>query len=385
MSDPIRLLHLTGTPRERGVQYGRALGQEVAEYWKYVVEDIGARERPIDETELKNWVAEKSATAMQAAPELEEEMRGIAEGAEVPYEVALGVVFGEEAVDLAGRSGSYREPTGTRCLSLSVPAAQTESGNLLLAQTWDGPWWNPDPVILVIEESYGIQTFMADPGWNGGAGVNRHGIGSVHTGALIAEAPEGMPYPFISRRILQQADLDGAAASIIEYPATSGCHYIVSDGQRTLDVEAAGSIRTTLLHDGLRSTESHFNSSRAICQQPTTVNPGAQLISHFRTSRLVERAAAASRVTPLGVFALYDDHQEGPELGAVCLHPTKYRRGRTVGTIVIEPATQTIWASAGYPCENRPIRKVSLTDDGFDSEVVNLPSLQPEAVEVGGS
>lgn len=374
MSEAIRLVHLSGAPRERGLQYGRAVGEEVTRYWSELVIDVEEHaERPMKEADLMRWIADRADLSLRAAPDLHEETQGIAEGAEVPYEVALGVIFGEEAHDLASSLGAKRS-VHTRCLSLTVPAERTQSENILLAQTWDGPVWNPDPVIVVVEESSGTSVFMTDPSWNGGTGTNTHGLGSIHTGVRISEAPEGMPYPFIARRILQHASIDDAIASVVEYPSTAGCHYIVSDGRRTLDVEAAGMVCATPTHDGLCSTGANFRDPATISQQ---ANPG-DAGEMFRASRLLERARDAPRLEPLDVLGLYHDHQEGPNHGdGVCAHT----RFRSVGTIVIEPATQTIWANSGNPCEERPIRRVTLVRDGFDTEVIPVATAH-QAVDV---
>jgi hypothetical protein len=362
----------------------------VTRYWNELVLDVGERaERPITEADLTRWIVARAEMSMRAAPDLHEEVRGISEGAEVPYEVALGMIHGEEAAHLAmslGRGKAF--PAGvpdaansaadaTRCLSLTVPGTQTQSESTLLAQTWDAPPWIPDPVILVVEEVSGISAFMADPGWNGGAGANNRGLGSVHTGTLLSEAREGLPYPFIARRILQRGTVDDAAASVSEFPSMAGCHYIVSDGGRTVDVEAAGTVSARLPHEGLQSTCAHFNDRATIAQQASPNDP----VSLFRVSRLLYRAAGRGQLGPLDVLAVYDDHHDGPEHGTVCLHPG---RSRTVGTIVVEPATHTIWANAGNPCENRPVRRVTLTEDGFETEVVETtaPGRQ-EAFGVG--
>jgi hypothetical protein len=362
MSDgAIRYLELTGTPYERGFHHGRMIPEVFGPFWDELVRDIRDRvDRPITEEELRAWLRERAALARSVEPDLMAEIRGIAEGGGVEEEVAVAIAFAEEAGQLASSLGYHHEVVHrTRCLAVVVPPSKATTEGYLLAQTWDGPDWTPDPVLFAPLDPPGWSAYLADPGSVGGVGVNDRGIGSVHTGVLVKENPVGNPYAFIARRIMRADRADEAAASVSEVPSTAGCHYVVVQDGDVIDVEAAGAVFETVPHEGLFTTCAHFAGDAT-----SSLHMKEDLsVSRHRTARLAELAAAEETVSPLGLMELLTDHEEGPDGASVCLHPSD-RTGRSLGAIVIDVAGRTIWGRAGNPCLRRPIREVRLTEQG---------------------
>jgi isopenicillin-N N-acyltransferase like protein len=359
---PIQLIHLSGGPRERGIEHGRHIPDLLKTYWDELLADVRERvDRPIEEEDLRGWLHDVSEVSVSVAPDLIEEVAGISEGGGVEPDVALGVAFGEEVGQLAASLGYHPpiRPAG-RCLSIVVPPSDTTTGGYLIAQTWDGPSWTPDPIVYVVDEESGSSVFLADPGWVGGVGLNDRGIGSVHTGVLIDHAPPGMPYSFIARRILQAGDLDTAVRSVEEAPSTAGCHYIVVDGSRAVDVESAGTMQLEVEYDRRFATCAHFLDERSAERHADPENPR----SRFRVSRLLQMAEEELPVSPGSLMELLADHATGPEKSAVCLHGG----ARSLGAVVVDVSARTLWAKAGNPCSPRPICEVQLTKSGFSTE-----------------
>jgi isopenicillin-N N-acyltransferase like protein len=368
---PIRLAELSGSARERGRLHGREIPDALQRYWRELVLDVTERsDHPMSEEALAGWVRERAAPALSLEPDLEEEIRGIAEGAGVGYELALAVNLGEEVNHLAYSLG-WRAPAVQRCLSIVVPPEQSQTGGYLLAQTWDGPNWIPDPMMFIVDEEAGRSAFIADPGWVGGAGLNDRGIGSVHTGVgTKVDGTPGLPYSFIARRILRSDDLQSATESVTVLSATAGCHYIVVDGERVVDVETAGPANAALTYTGPISTCAHFSDPSC---RATESDPGKRLVSEFRVGRLLDLFQQAAPVSPLDLFRLISDHEPGPDGAAVCLHPGSMR---SLGSVVIDLAGRTTWGKAGNPCLPRPVTQVTLFDSGYDSRTFTLTENQ---------
>lgn len=370
-AEPIRFLELSGTPVERGRSHGREIPEVLVSYREELVRDVSERaDRPISEDELLGWIRARAQIAGRVAPDLMQEVCGIAEGANVREEVAIAVAFGEEVTQLASALGYHPVPPAEgRCLSVVVPPASTTTGGYLLAQTWDGPDWTPDPMLFAIEEESGRSVFLADPGWVGGVGVNGRRVGSVHTGVLISENPSGLPYSFIARRILQAPDVGSAAASVSQVPTTAGCHYIAVQGAVAVDVEAAGETFWHGRYGGLFSTCAHFVGKETSALHARARN----VVSRYRTERLAQLVRERGVVSPTDLLALLGDHEEGPEGATVCRHPGE---GRSLGGIVIDVDATTVWAKAGNPCLPRPVREVALTEDRVEAQVLT-PEPQP--------
>jgi len=357
---PIEVVHLSGGAFERGVAHGRAVSDRLEHYWGELMKDVTDRSaNPIGKDELRQWVLERCGGALALAPDLEEEIRGIAEGADVAYELALGVNFGEEVCHLASARGIASTRPTERCLSIVVPPEQSATGDYLLAQTWDGPDWTPDPVLFVVDEEAGRSAYLSDGGWVGGVGLNDRGIGSVHTGVgTTNDGTPGLPYPFIARRILQSDLLEEAAGKVVKAPATAGCHYIVAGGGRALDVEIAGAANAVVPLRGPVSTCAHF-SARDL--EVLESEAEARQVSEYRTTRLLSLLMERAPVGPLGLFDIMSDHEEGPSGAMVCRHPVTDRvDGRSLGALVVDMAAAEVFARAGNPCEERPLGSAAL-------------------------
>jgi isopenicillin-N N-acyltransferase-like protein len=359
MESSIKTIHLTGSPRERGRRLGAQMAIPIQKYWREILLDVGVRaERPMTEAELREWLADRATFAAAIAPDLDEELRGIAEGADVDYEVAFAVNAGEEIDELASALGSstYSLPA-KHCLSIIVPPERSATGGLLMAQTWEAPDWTPAPWLVTVEEDAGTSVFMTDPGWIGGCGVNDRGIASVHTAVFLCEAPVGLGYSFIARRIMQAATTEAAAAAVVEYPAAGGCHYIVGDDAGGVDAVVAGELRDIFAFEGWLSTCGHYEHPRFVAKQRETKKPD----SLFRTGRILELAQAVDGlIEPLQLFSLLSDHKESEGGAAVCLHG----QVRVLGTLVADARSRTVWANAGNPCEGNPVTEVRLGADG---------------------
>jgi isopenicillin-N N-acyltransferase-like protein len=364
---PIRFLQLSGSPFERGVVHGAAVADALTSYMEELLRDVTSRvDRPLSPEELHPWIRRRADMAERVAPDLMEEVRGIAHGAQVANEVAIAVAFGEEVNQLASGLGYHPvEPREGRCLSVVVPPSGTSTGGYLLAQTWDGPDWTPDPVLFAVHEATGRSVFLADPGWVGGVGVNDRRIGSVHTGVLIEDNPTGLPYSFVARRILQAPDVTAAAASVMEAPVTAGCHYIAVQGDVAVDVEAAGRTFSRLVYDDLFSTCAHFAGDETAPLEAR----GGRAVSRYRTRRLAELVRAHGTVSPGDLMQLLSDHEEGPDGATVCRHRGD---GRSLGAIVIDVDSTTVLAKAGNPCSPRPVREVALGAEGIVERVLAL-------------
>jgi isopenicillin-N N-acyltransferase like protein len=369
--DAIQHIELSGSALERGRQHGSEVPEILRGYWRELVLDVTERsDHPMTEEQLKAWVVDRAAPALELAPDLGEEIKGIADGAQVDYELALAVNLGEECNHLAYSLG-WHAPEVQRCLSIVVPPSQSTTGGYILAQTWDGPDWTPDPVLFTVEEEAGRSVYLADPGWVGGVGLNDRGLGSVHTGVgTTADGTPGLPYSFIARRIMQRDDLESAARSVVDLPATAGCHYIVVDGKEVVDVETTGATNATLTYPQAVSTCAHFSDPACAAQESSAKS---NEVSRYRVERLLQLLAENAPVSPIDVWGLLSDHVEGPHGATVDRHPGE---GRSLGGIVVDLVGKTVQAKAGNPCLPRPITEVVLGDSGFETRTfVNQASL----------
>lgn len=348
---PIRVLELRGTPFERGLAHGRALGSLIGAYWGQLVREVA--DNAVDtmtEAELLGWVHEAAGPAIALSPDLDEEIRGIGEGSGVGYEVALGVNLFEEISALAWNRGrTVERARRLRCSAAMVPPSMTTTATWLLAQNWDGADWWDDPVLFSVEEATGTSVYLTDAGSVGGIGVNDRGVASAHTGVGLLENAPGLPYSVIARRILQAPDAEAAAATVTEAPSTAGCHYVVvAAGGVPIDVEAAGVPHATSVRSDMFATCAHFEDAACAANQSKDAEG-----SEFRVARIEQRVRAEAPVGVEDLFRIMGDHEPGPRGITVCRHPDETFDTRTSGSAVMSTDGR-MWARAGSPCEERP-------------------------------
>ena len=346
---------LEGRPRERGRQMGELMGGLTAYYLHELLMDIGERaSRPMSEAELLTWLSPRAAYAASVAPDLDEEVRGFAEAAQIPDEMAFAINSGNEMNDLAASRGSSTFALPAKhCLSIAVPAEHSTTGTVLLAQTWEGPRTTPPPWLVTVREGEGSSVWLTTPGWFGGTGVNSFGVGTVQTGVVLAKPPVGLGYSYISRRMLQQHSVDGAAQAAVQYPSPSGGHYVSADHTRVIDGLIAGDLRGSFPVEGWLATHAHFDDQRyEVLRHPHDCRD-----SPWRTSRIIDRCQALAPLAPRELFHIFADHEGRDDGGTVCLHSGEIS---AIGTIVIDPAGRTVWASTGSPCAHGPITEVRL-------------------------
>ena len=199
---PFPLIDLSGSPRERGRQHGKAATDRLKRGVKMYAESL--LKTGVDWKEL-----ERRAEAMVPAidkfdPTYTEEMRGIAEGANEPFAAIILMNARTEMVVAARKEQAAKEVPDGCTAALALPEASAD-GVLLHGQNWD---WRAEcaetGVVLRIRRDDGpdILTFT-EAGGLARSGLNSAGIG------LTANALEcdrdyqcgpGVPLPLIDRK-----------------------------------------------------------------------------------------------------------------------------------------------------------------------------------------
>lgn len=222
-----KLIELSGTPRERGLRYGAAAADEIrrgaAQYLARIAR-LGLAEK-----ELAGLAEVYLPIVTAFDADYIEEMRAIAEGADVPFAHVLLINARTELLKLAGdetlRAGLGFERGADGCTTIIVQPERTPDGILIHAHNWD---WKADCaetcVILRIRRDDGpdMLTFT-EAGGLARFGFNSAGI--AVTGNYLESDRDyrrlGVPLALIRRKALQQ-DNPALAFRAIYATAKSG-------------------------------------------------------------------------------------------------------------------------------------------------------------------
>ena len=253
-TDGVPLIRLTGTPYEMGRQHGKLLKDQIAflhrEFLDAMVIPAVGREA------LGEWATSVEGFIPKA---YREELRGLADGAGMPYREIL------VANTMLDRLQTVM------CSTVVAGGDATTDGEIYFGRNLDFPGRNilhRMTVVLVFEPEGG--TKMAAVTWPGMIGVlsgmNEHGVCGatmlIHRGKTILP---GLPYLLMYRQALQDARKTAdVEASIRKAKRTCPNNFMVVDGAGTAAVlefdQAAVASRTP--ERGTLCSTNHFRSEK---------------------------------------------------------------------------------------------------------------------------
>lgn len=331
--------------RERGRAHGETLriviAEKIARWHQAIGEAYSEPAIPF----LTRFLAATNfrTTIATQAPDLLDEVAGIAEGAIIAEETAYALQLMDEEWWFSKSAGDGH------CSSLAI--APVGGRPTLVGQTMDLPRWHDGAqALLRIAAHDGHETLVfTSAGMIGLMGVNRRGIGvCVNTLSQLGVSRTGLPVAFAMRGALARSNAGAAADFLLRAPHASGQNYQLGDrhGIRTLECSAGGALEL----DVGSSRSLHTNHP---LKSKDSLFPGINL-SGSENSRLVtdlsEDAAPAvdAETVKSALSACRAD-------GAVSIAPgpeSPTTESMTIGAVVYEIGeTISLSVCAGPPAE----------------------------------
>ncbi|MFZ5451159.1 MAG: C45 family autoproteolytic acyltransferase/hydrolase [Thermodesulfobacteriota bacterium] len=353
---PLRTLELTGSPRELGRRHGQALGSEIRALRRAVLHylaRISLFGGALPLYALAVWLSKRFWPYIP--PRFQEEMRGVAAGAQV----GLGTILLLNVVDdLANNS--------PRCSALAAGGPYTPDGFYLLGRNLDYPLFIGEMIKhltlfrLAPAQSLPL-TSLAWPGYVGVCtGMNRAGVALAQLTSMSRDRSiRGVPAALRFRQVLEGgADVPTAASLILKAPGTIGNNLMLCGPKEAAGLEIAarqGVIRYPLV--GLLLATNHYQSSPMAPLKgrfpprppfsPLTAYHFTEAYSQARLARLQELAGR----TPLGA----------EKIQKILADPGIANAG-TVVSVVFSPSEQKLWVARGPqpPVSQGPFQEIRL-------------------------
>jgi isopenicillin-N N-acyltransferase-like protein len=352
MAKPIQYLEISGAPFERGVQYGTQAAERI---------QLGIDHYLRQLARIDFGMPELTAAVHQYLPSIEkfdpaypEEMRGIAQGAAVPFEAIVLINARTEILQMAKRRALEKDkrkdkpvdddPDG--CTGVVVMPAAAAEGRLMHALNWD---WKAEcaetSVVLRIRRDDGpdILTFT-EAGQLARVGMNAAGI-AITANYLECERDYrqlGVPVALVRRKVLEQAKLAMAMHCIYTTPKSASINNILSHAHGiALDFECAPDETFVVPPvDGLIVHANHWQSPVALgklVEKGVAAMPDS-LYRDIRVRGLLQ-PQAGKKITRDDLKQALFDKFEWP--WSVCRPPRpsfSTNLSATVAMIVMEPA-----------------------------------------------
>lgn len=238
----LHVVELSGTPYERGLQHGEALKAPIAAMLVHWRNDVKrATGRDADDFVARFLAATHfDDAARRHAPELLDEVRGIAAGSGQAFET----MFCYQLIDELWALG--HTVAADKCSTIGVD--RNGDAPAFVAQNLDVPkWMHAHPTLLRIRDASrrgaagALESLVVTlPGVVGANGVNNHRVAvGVNTILPLCPSPDGLPVAFVVRGLLACTSHADALRFLREVPHASGQAYTVGGPETAPCFEAS--------------------------------------------------------------------------------------------------------------------------------------------------
>ncbi|KAF8864790.1 putative acyl-CoA:6-aminopenicillanic-acid-acyltransferase [Acephala macrosclerotiorum] len=351
------IVELSGNPRDIGLQHGRQLSSKIhAQIQVYTA--MFKSTSKLDWPAVRLIAQEYSQTIENIAPELYEEMKGIAEGA------GVGVL---DVVALNARSEIALGLFEDGCTSVGW---KTGGEGVYLAQNWD---WTArvkqNLAMMSIEQPGKPKIWMiTEAGIVGKIGFNSSSVGTC-LNAIRAKPCDSSKLPIhIALRLCLEATSAEAAISKLKSlgGTASAQHILIADltGPTSLELSPLGDIHLHANEKGLICHTNHFIENKFVNEPPWLAGSPIRL----DRARLLtnEMAEGGKKVTAESLREkVFSDMFNAPQ--AICCQEDPIRpietRSSTLFNIVMrfkegeKPSAEVVWGRPGSG-EEGPVLKM---------------------------
>jgi isopenicillin-N N-acyltransferase like protein len=347
--NPPPLITVGGTHRDMG----RQIGQSCAVQVRHSIENARVLlEKAYDRLEL-TWNGAQIQSrkyipfAQERYPQYVEELVGIAEGADVPFD-DIAVINAMEAVTVDALHL-------TKCTSMAVNDRYTADGHVLIAHNED---WLPDdePDIYLIHATPDDEPPFLAMTYGGllpNIGFNAAGIAQCCDSVYPNDCRIGIPRLILSRAVLAARTPDEAIRQMVIPRRAAGYNHLLGhDSGELYNVEVSAR-RFALLYaeDGYIAHTNHYLDFN---MQTVEYEPDELISSrvrYFRAWRLLKQTPTH---TIKSLQAIQRDHINHPD--SICNHaidsPHPFDRQKTVNALVIDLTARVMHLAWGNPCQN---------------------------------
>lgn len=345
MSRHIPLVVSEGAPFDRGFQLGRQARERIAYtvgvYLRLYEAGVG-----LDRSAALARAETYLEPIERFAPDLLEEMQGMAKGAELDFREILAI---NARTEILYGSGRQRE-----CTAIATAPTGAADNHIRVAQDWD---WHPDMAgslilsVLHRREGQNVVT-LTEAGMVGKIGVNASGL-AMCVNLLTSDSDTvspAVPMHVILRHILDEAtNVDEAIAVLQAVPRSTSCNHMLADANGDVaDVEATPGGQSVLRPIGGILVHANHCTAPALYPHDTAVLENRE--TELRNDRM-QLMAEAEPIDEARLRTLLCDHANDRP---ICLHSNEddayIDKIETVAAIVFDLTDGTLDLAAGPPC-----------------------------------
>jgi isopenicillin-N N-acyltransferase-like protein len=344
----VRVVEVSGNSYEMGLQYGKAC-PEIRKMRDIIFQLFGGRDKAVELA--KKFVPMYLPAAEEYAPEIIEEMKGMAAGAELDFQDIFFLNINYE----------ISVPTVMGCTSFAISGEATNDGEVIAGQNFDFVnMWEENLVLLKMKPAHGPNILAIGPlGALGLIGLNSAGI-SLNLNLLRNKdslMPNGgVPSHIILRKLLMSENLGEAIGTIASAAGRSAKNYLLTSDQGDIvDVEVTvDDLDIQYAEEGIITHANYFKADRF---KSTDLAALFWPDAYIRCQRLFQLMKNHHGRLSVDVMQqLLQDHNNYPS--SICRHPNPKsplpmgRLAETLVSIISCPRKRKAYIALGNPCEN---------------------------------
>jgi isopenicillin-N N-acyltransferase-like protein len=317
------VIEVSGDRREVGRQHGEAAREQIHSSIAFYQQSF-KRASGLTWDEILQQAPRWTPIVEAFLPGIGEELRGIAEGAGIRYEEVLALNARGELSHGNPFAESEENPEG--CSSYAILPEASGDRHVYAGQNWDWLAQTGETVILlkIVQPGKPTVFMQTEAGQIGRHGANSAGI-ALNANGLGSRFGRGVaiPQPFIRRRILESADMQGALKAVFDSTQSVCTNLVIThrDGF-TIDLETTpGRHGWLYATDGILVHTNHFIAfvpeQIAATYRPFSVNSLWRLDRLQRGLEAVREANSSAEVFK-AIAAALQDHFGYPN--SLCKH-----------------------------------------------------------------
>jgi isopenicillin-N N-acyltransferase-like protein len=359
MMDSIPIIELRGTPRERGRQHGEMFRAAIREFVASVASVHLANQTQVtDERTLYAFAARNVPSLQAGAPELYEEICGVAEGSGCSLEQILFLNSMLELEDVRPPQLGARLLNAQLwgCTSFIVLPTASADGHVYVGQTFDMEEYYRrfNVVFRIVHDDDHQELIYSLVGILGLNGMNSSGIGLAINKLVATDARPGALYPQLVRQALAQRRIGDAFGALIFSDRACGMNYqLAADNGVAWCAEVSAGDYDLLPIDGAIAHTNHYLSPRMRAYEaPGWLSHGGSYVRLFVASHMLAKKRGQIDIGMLQELTC--DHTNYPR--CICAHGFKGDDETvafsTIAAVIYDLTAKTMYACHGQPCSN---------------------------------
>ncbi|MHC1784368.1 MAG: C45 family autoproteolytic acyltransferase/hydrolase [Anaerolineaceae bacterium] len=343
------IIRVSGSHREMGRQIGEAASTQV----RHSLENARELMKSAFQHLQLSWEGAQNQSrkylpfSQERYPKIVEELTGIAEGADVPFD-DLMVLNAMEDVTMDTLHL-------TKCTSLGVSQERTSNGHILIAHNED---WLPEdePDILIIHAKPDEEPAFLAMTYGGllpNIGFNSAGIAQCCDSVYATDSRIGIPRVILSRAVLSARNPGEAIRNMLIPLRAAGYNHLLAHNSGELYNVEVSSRRFAILGSagGSLAHTNHFLDPNMQAIENESDEKISTRVRYFRAIRLLQQTTLHSIET---LQVILKDHVNYPN--SICNHAIEdldpLDREKTITSLVMDLTTRQMHVAWGNPCQN---------------------------------